>query len=65
MKKERFSIKTLTGVTVSSSMRLKAIDVINGEVIATVLDDDNDEWVCEQSKGDASWQDGHWLQFSE
>lgn len=64
---ERFSITTITGVEVSSSWRLKAIDVINGEVRVTVIDDANEEATYKESEGDVSQQradgDFDWLQF--
>ena len=53
MNVEKFSQKTLNGAVVSSSMRLKAIDVIDGENIVTVID----------SEGDVDWGNGDWLSW--
>lgn len=61
MNAEKFSQKTFSGAVVSSSMRLKAIDIIDGESIATVLDDEGDEWKCRESEGDVTWESGDWL----
>lgn len=67
-RKQKFSITTLNGVEVSSSWSLKAIDIIDGEVIVTVIDSDGDEVRYKESEGDVSQQraDGtfDWLQFS-
>ena len=47
----------------SSSMRLKAIDVIDGENIVTVIDSEGDEWKCKESEGDVDWGNGDWLSW--
>lgn len=63
MNAEKFSQETFNGAVVSSSMRLKAIDIIDGENIVTVIDSEGDEWKCKESEGDVDWGNGEWLSW--